>query len=369
MESKKMIAITWGWTWWHIFPLLWIYNHLKEKYNFIWVWEQWWIEEEIALNNNIHFLDISAWKLRRYFDIRNFFEPLKNLTWIVEWIYYILKYKIDIVFSKWWYVSIPLCISAKLLWKKIFVHESDTIWWVSNRLIWKLATKIFYTFPNEKIDWIKHILSWQLLNQELLTNINLDDSNKPSDVIDENEKLNVVVIAWSQWSTNIFNNLLNILPEVNDINFNIILWEKNLAFKDNFSNFENVTTYDFIEQKELWNIFKQSDIAITRAWATTLWELFYFWVHSIIIPLSWSAWNHQEKNWAFFKDNFWSDLILESKEKWDDEEKNIWEEILKLLNKYSWLRKHWLNLEGFDQALEIIDNEIEKIFEKKSENI
>jgi hypothetical protein len=29
----------------------------------------------------------------------------------------------------------------------------------------------------------------------LLTNINLDDSNKPSDVIDENEKLNVVVIA------------------------------------------------------------------------------------------------------------------------------------------------------------------------------
>lgn len=367
MENKKTIALTWGSTWWHTIPLLWIFNHLKEKYNFIWVWEQWWIEEEIAMNNNIKFLDISAWKLRRYFDIKNFFEPLKNLTWIVEWIYYILKYKIDIVFSKWGYVSIPLCLAAKLLWKKIFVHESDIIWWISNRLIWKLATKIFYTFPNEKIDWIKHILSWQLLNQEILEWINRNNKNELSNEIEENERLNIVVIAWSQWSTNIFNNLISILPELNEIDFNIILWEKNLHFKEEFDKFNNVTTYNFIEQKDLWKIFKKSDIAITRGWATTLWELFYFWVHSIIIPLTWSAWNHQEKNAIFFKENFWSNLILEEKEKDSEIEKNIWEELLNILKKYSVLRKHWLNLEWFEQALEIIEEEIENVLEEKKE--
>lgn len=358
MEQKKIIALTWWWTWWHIFPLLWLYNDLKEKYDFVWVWEEDWIEEEIAKKNNIKFLDISAWKIRRYFDFRNFYEPLKNLTWIFQWIYYIFKYKINIVFSKWGYVSIPLCLSAKLLWKKIFVHESDTIWWISNKIIGKLATKIFYTFPNEKIDWIKHILSWQLLNQEILEWIeNVFD-------ITENEKLNVVVIAWSQGSTNIFNNLIKILPDLQDIEFKIILWEKNIHFWQEFANFTNVKTYDFITQKELWKIFKNTDIAITRAWATTLWELFYFWIHSIIIPLKWSAWNHQEINWEYFRQNYWSDLILESSqdldEKWEETENKLALELFKILKKYKDLRKHWLNLKGFSNAINTISQELEK---------
>jgi len=354
MEQKKTIAITWGGTGWHIFPLLWLYNHLKDNYDFIWVWEQDWMEEEVAEKNNIKFLDISAWKIRRYFDIRNFYEPLKNLTWIFEWIYYILKYKIKIVFSKWGYVSIPLCLSAKLLWKKIFVHESDTIWWISNKIIWKLATKIFYTFPNEKIDWNKHILSWQLLNQEVLEWLDNGIS------ITENERLNVVVIAWSQWSTNIFNNLISILPDLSDIDFKIILWEKNLHFKESFSKFKNVITYDFVSQKELWKILKNSDIAITRAWATALWELFYFWIHSIIIPLSWSAWNHQEQNGEYFKVNFWSDLLLENKEDLEENENKLALDLYKLLKKYKDLRKHWLNLKWFSGACNVISEEIEK---------
>jgi UDP-N-acetylglucosamine:LPS N-acetylglucosamine transferase len=45
-------------------------------------------------------LDIPAGKIRRYFDLRNIYEPFKNLTGIFFGIYYIIKYKIDIIFSK-----------------------------------------------------------------------------------------------------------------------------------------------------------------------------------------------------------------------------------------------------------------------------
>ena len=74
IKEKECIALTWGSTWWHIFPLLATYNYLQEenKYDFIWVWEEWWLEEEIARKNKIPFLDIPAWKIRRYFDIKNF---------------------------------------------------------------------------------------------------------------------------------------------------------------------------------------------------------------------------------------------------------------------------------------------------------
>lgn len=348
-KIKKCIALTWWATWWHIFPLLSIYNYLKEEdnYDFIWVWEEWNLEEEIANQNNIAFLDIPAWKIRRYFDWKNFYEPLKNLTWIVFWIYYILKYKIDIVFSKWWYVSLPLCIAAFLLRKKIYIHESDIAWWIANQIISKLATKVFYTFENENTkndkDNKKYILSWQILNPELIDNLTDLD-------ISDNERLKVVVTWWSQWSTTIFSALLKILPDFKNIDFEVILWDKNIAFKKDFLKFLNVKTHDFLSQEKMWLLFKNTDIAITRWWATTLWELNMFWIHSIIIPLSSSAKDHQNKNAMYFKEKFWSDVL--------DENDNLEIELFRKIKKYQDLRKSWLNLDWFFDSLKIIKKEI-----------
>lgn len=339
------IALTWWWTWWHIYPLVSIYNFLKEDKNlkFVWVWEYNSLEEEEAIKNRIPFEDISAWKIRRYFDLRNLYEPLKNISGIIQWIEYIKKHNIDIIFSKWWYVSLPLCIAWKIMWKKIYVHESDIVPWVSNSIIWKLATKIFYTFQNDKIDWKKHIFIWQILNPELIDY--LDDVETI-----ENDNLNVMVIAWSQWSTRIFESLLKILPDLQDIKFHIILWEKNMHFRNDFKVFPNVVAHDFITQKRLWKIYKTIDIAITRWWATTLWELNNFWIHSIIIPLPESANNHQVENSKYFNEKFWSDIIYESN--------NMQLEIFRLLQKYKKLRKVWLNLDNFFEPLKKLKKEM-----------
>lgn len=348
MKEKNInIALTWGGTWGHIFPLLSTYNYLKDNknLNFYWIWEEQWLEFDIALENNIPFFHIPAWKLRRYFDFRNFFEPLKNITWIFFWIYFLIKYKINIVFSKWGYVSIPLCIAAFLLRKKIYIHESDTVPWLANKIVSKLATKVFYTFPNEKTELFpeKHIFVWQILNPEILEEI---ENTK----LDENMYLNVIVIAWSQGSTRIFESLLKVLPKLNFVDFTIILWEKNTHFRKDFIKYDNVRYFDFISQKDLWKILKQTDIAITRWWATTLWELTMFWIHSLIVPLKESAWNHQQKNAEFFHEKYWSEILEESE--------NLSENILKKLEKYKNLRKSWLNLKDFFKPLEIIENEI-----------
>lgn len=352
-KEKKVIALTWWATGWHVFPLLSVFNYFKEEndYNFLWFWEEWWLEEEIATKNKIKFIDIPAWKIRRYFDIRNFYEPLKNLSWIIFWIYYLKKEKVDIVFSKWWYVALPLCIAAFILRKKIYIHESDIVSWIVNRFIWRIADKVFYTFPNEKTErnWDKYILSWQILNPELLDNIeNLE--------IDQNEKLSVMIMAGSQWSTIIFEAMLNVLNHIEDIDFQVILWEKNMHFREDFKKYKNIMVHDFITQKRLWKILKQVDIAITRAWATSLWELNVFWIHSIIIPLEWSAWDHQNKNAQYFHENFWSDIIKES----DDLEI----EIYKKLQKYKSLWKSSLNLSKFFKPLQIIEKQIKNEFDK-----
>ncbi len=345
-ENKKTtIALTGGSTWGHVFPLASIYNYLKNEseYDFIWVWEEWSLEEEVAWKLVMRFVDIPAWKIRRYFDVRNFYEPLKNLTGIFFWIYYIIKYKIDIVFSKWWFVSLPLCIAAFIMRKKIYIHESDSISGLANKIIWKVATKIFYTFPNELIDNSKHIFTWQILNPALL--------EKVKDLsVWINTNLSVLVIAWSQWSTKIFETLIKILPDLWDIDFNVVLWEKNLHFRDNFKNFTNVKVHDFLTQEQMWLIMKNSDIAITRWWATTLWELNVFGIHAIIVPLPGSAWDHQEKNAQYFKDKYSSDVL--------DENNKFDIELFRKLQKYKALRKSWLHLDWFFKSLQIIEKEI-----------
>lgn len=345
-DWKKIIALT-GWaTWWHIFPLLSVYSYLKEEGNFefIWVWQEDSLEEEIAVKNRILFLDIPAGKIRRYFDLRNIYEPFKNLTGIFFGIYYIIKYKIDIIFSKWWYVALPLCIAGFLLRKRVFIHESDTVWWITNKIIEKFATKVFYTFPNEKIlkNPKKYIEAGQILNPDLL------ESLTDLDVV-ENERLSVLIIWWTQGSTTIFKAMLNILWDFSDVDFQVVLWEKNMHFREDFKKFPNILVHDFLTQKRLGKILKETDIAITRWWATTLWELTSFGVHSIIIPLKWSAGNHQEENAKYFHEKFWSDVLSED---------NLEIELRKRLESYKKLRKWWLNLEWFYDSLRVIEKEI-----------
>ncbi len=125
----------------------------------MWLGERESLEEKSALENDIEFHDISAGKIRRYFDWKNFYEPLKNFTGIFESLYYILKYKGNIVFSKGGFVSVPACIAAFILRKKIYIHESDSVMGLANKITSKLATKVFYSFTNEKtaIENNKHI--------------------------------------------------------------------------------------------------------------------------------------------------------------------------------------------------------------------
>lgn len=342
---KKTIALTWGGSGWHIIPLVSLHNYIKndEEYEFLWIGEEWNLEEEIADENDIFFLDIAAGKIRRYFDLRNFYEPLKNLTWICQWIYYILKYKIDIVFSKGWFVSFPLCIAAKILGKDIYIHESDVVGGLANKMIAKLATKVFYTFKNDEYaSKEKYIHTGQIVNEKLLLSLwNADVPNNP--------RLRVLVIAWSQWSTTIFENLIPILPDLKHVDFDIILWDKNLHFKEKLNNFTNTKVYNFVDQTRLGMLYKNCDIAITRAWATALWELYYFGIHSIIIPIT-QAWGHQIYNAEYFKKHVGSDIL--------DENENLSLEMFRKLKKYSFLRKKGLNLEWFMDPLKKIEKEI-----------
>lgn len=345
MGKAKKIIFTGGWTGGHITPIESLYNYIEEtsKNEYMWLWERESLEQQTASKLGIPFKDISAGKIRRYWSIKNLYEPLKNLTWIFESLYHIYKFKWEVVFSKGWFVSVPAVLAATILRKKIYIHESDSVMWLANKITSTFATKVFYSFPNKKSN--KHIHSGPIVNPVMLDTVK-------SLTKWENARLTVLVIAGSQGSQNIFEQLIKMLPDCTDIDFHIIMGtNSDTELKAKLWNFWNVKVYGYIPQKELSKLYVISDIAISRG-SSTLWELFYFGIHTIIIPLKATGGNHQYHNGKYFAENYGSDLL--------DEDENLSLEIFRKLQKYKNLRKTWLNLEGYLDGLNMIRDEIEE---------
>ena len=346
MKHTHKVMFAWWETWGHVMPLVSLATYLREEgeYEFIWLWQRNSLEEEMAEVHNIQFKSISAWKIRRYFDIRNFYEPLKNLTGIIESIIHILRFKPDYIFSKGWFVALPVCIAGWILRKPIYIHESDSIMGSSNKLSSCFAQKIFYTFPWKYIDNIKHIHCWPIMHPEMIDHVT-------SMEMEENDRLKILVIAGIQWSTKIFQALLDILKDCKDVDFHIILWNKNLHFRQKFLPFPNVELYDFLKPAKLWNLMQTCDIAITRG-SSTLWELMYFGIHCIVIPFKATWWDHQSSNAQYFHTKYGFDVL--------DEEKELSLKIFRKIQKYKDTRKSNLNLEGFFDGLHAIEKELKQ---------
>jgi UDP-N-acetylglucosamine:LPS N-acetylglucosamine transferase len=120
-----------------------------------------------------------------------------------------------------------------------------------------------------------------------------------------------LVTWWSQWSKFIYDKLLNYLKKNNSIHFNffVILWIKNLSFKNSFDKFSNVKTFDFLTQKQMWYLYSICDLWISRGSATLLAEQKLRNMKLIIIPLLWTWWNHQYYNWLFYEKTY-NDILI-----------------------------------------------------------
>ncbi len=114
MNRAKKIIFTGGGTGGHVTPIVSLYNYMSEESapQAMWLGERDSLESTAAEKLNIEFHEISAGRIRRYFDTRNFYEPLKNLSGFFQSLYYILRYKGNIVFSKGGFVSVPVCLAA-----------------------------------------------------------------------------------------------------------------------------------------------------------------------------------------------------------------------------------------------------------------
>lgn len=288
------IAIITGPTGGHFFPGLSIGERLRDKFDVVFfVPERDYIIKNLN-RRNFKYIIIPVAKITK----KNFiFSIFKFFLLVLFSIFIFLKERVSIVIGTGSYACVPYIFGAKILNKKILIHEQNFIPGKSTKILSRIANYIFLTFPNyDGLNKKKCIITGMpLLSQ-------FEEVYSKNDVINQLQIKNmktILVIGGSQGAWFINNLIVENLDYFKEKKFQIIhIAGKDKEYVERKFNEKNVEgkVYDFFyEMNKLYTI---ADYCICRAGAGTIVEIVEKEIPSFFIPYPYAG-GHQSKNASF----------------------------------------------------------------------
>ncbi len=323
MNSHKTLILVWGGTGWHVFPLLNLIQYIQKNIittselfsetSFRWIGESDSIESHLAATHEIPFSPIICGKLRRYFSFKTILVPFQILIGIFQSLVIIFDEKPTAIFSKWGYVSLPVAIAGWVLRVPVYLHESDSVPGLANRMVARFATGIFCTFHEAATFFASGKICgyWPLLPEDI--------SIISQEKIPRSLRTQLLVNCGSQGSSTIFDILIKMLETNNspsrDFDIHLVLGTKNPQYRKKFISFPNVEVYDFFyDQKDYFRLAYSCDIVVTRSWSS-IFEFEALGLHMILIPHPHTGNNHQYYNAKIFEKKGHECILQENLEK------------------------------------------------------
>ena len=283
----KRIVLTGGGTAGHVTPNIALLPKLKEEgYDIHYIGSYDGIERKLIEEFDIPYYGISSGKLRRYFDPKNFSDPLKVIKGYKEASALIKRLKPDVVFSKGGFVSVPVVLAAKRRGVPSIIHESDMTPGLANKICIPCAKRVCTNFPEtlKNIPGNKAVLTGSPIRQELF------EGNKEKGLTFcgfDNKKPVLLIIGGSLGSQVVNEAVRSILPELLE-QFQIIHLCGKGKVDSSLNGTKGYVQFEYIKQ-ELTDLFAASDLIISRAGANAICEILALRKPNILIPLSAAA--------------------------------------------------------------------------------
>jgi UDP-N-acetylglucosamine--N-acetylmuramyl-(pentapeptide) pyrophosphoryl-undecaprenol N-acetylglucosamine transferase len=306
------IVFTGGGTAGHVTPNVALISRLrKEGWDIHYIGSDQGIEKELIREIGVPFHAVSAGKLRRYFDLKNFRDPFRVAKGIFEAYRCIKKIKPDVVFSKGGFVAVPVVIAGWLNRVPVVIHESDMTPGLANRLSIPFASKVCVTFPETlgALKGRKAVHTGLPIRDELLGG----DANKGLRLCDfVRGKPVLLVVGGSQGSRAINEVVRDNLPSLLK-RFQVV----HLCGKGNaVAEYDRLPGYRQFEYAtgELPHLMAMADVVVSRAGATALSEFLALRKPMVLIPLPLSASRgDQLKNAQSFAQNGYAEVLTEER--------------------------------------------------------
>ncbi|MBO5094056.1 MAG: undecaprenyldiphospho-muramoylpentapeptide beta-N-acetylglucosaminyltransferase [Lachnospiraceae bacterium] len=280
----KKIVLTGGGTAGHVTPNIALLPSLKEAgYDVHYIGSYDGIEKRLIEDYEIPYYGISTGKFRRYFDLKNFTDPLRVLKGYSEARKILKQICPDVIFSKGGFVSVPVVRAAHSLGIPCIIHESDMTPGLANKLCIPVAEKVCCNFPEtlQLLPAEKAVLTGSPIRAELRQGNRIAaldlcgfTANKPV----------VMVIGGSLGAAAINKTVREALPKLLE-DFQVI----HICGKEKIDNLLlNVPGYKQFEyvKAELKDLFALADVVISRAGANAICELLALRKPNVLIPLS-----------------------------------------------------------------------------------
>jgi UDP-N-acetylglucosamine--N-acetylmuramyl-(pentapeptide) pyrophosphoryl-undecaprenol N-acetylglucosamine transferase len=281
----KKILLTGGGTAGHVTPNIALIPGLKDMgLDVHYAGTRKGMERGLIAKTGVPYHCISAGKLRRYFDLKNFTDMFRIGLGFLQALALMIKLRPSIVFSKGGFVSCPVVWAAWLFRIPVIIHESDITPGLANKLSIPFAKKICFSFPETEahLPAVKREMTGLPVRAELFRG---DAEYGKKFCGFDDAKPVIVVIGGSLGAQAINEAVRGALDKlVDDFNVCHICGKGGTApgARKGYCQFEYVSD-------ELPNIFAMADIVISRAGATALFEFLALRKPALLIPLGTTA--------------------------------------------------------------------------------
>lgn len=282
---KPVIVLTGGGTAGHVTPNLALIPTLQDAGCRIeYIGSKGGMEEHMVARMDVPYHTVLSGKLRRYFSLKNFFDPFKVLIGIVQSYFLLRKLNTSVVFSKGGFVALPVVIGAWLNQIPVIAHESDMSPGLANRLSFPFVTKICVTFAaakkyfkqTDKVMVTGTPIRAQLLQGNKANGLRICGFNQ--------EKPCLLIVGGGQGSIAINQSIRQTLDYLSQ-NFQVIHLCGKGKVDESLINHANYYQLEYANE-ELADLFAAADYVISRAGANSLYEILVLEKPHILIPLS-----------------------------------------------------------------------------------
>ena len=367
------VLLSGGGTGGHVYPAIAIANRIKEQYpdaEIIFVGTEKGIESEIVPKYGYELKTVTVQGFKRKIDFDNVKRVFKLFKGLEQSRKVVKKFKPDVVIGTGGYVSGPVLFNAAMSKVPTVIHEQNSFPGVTNKILSKVVTRVLTSFedsherfPEGSRD--KLVLTGNPVRKEILVaRKNIARKNLG---ISEDKKM-VLCYGGSGGSEEI-NDAMKVVIEnmvKEDIAF---IFDTGKYYYEEFTKsieYLNLKPYQQVVPylEDMANALAASDLVIGSAGAISLAEITALGKPSIIIPMAYTAENHQEYNAKSIESKGAGIAILEK----DLTPKTLNETVFRLLGD----RELLIDMEnaskkiGKPEAIDLICDEIIKIYEEKN---
>lgn len=304
------ILFTGGGTGGHLYPIIAVAQELKRLAKIEKIVElelffagSVFLGKEQLEKEGIVIVPIVTGKWRRYFSLQNFIDLLKIPIGILQAFWRVFFIMPDLVFSKGGYGALPVILAAVIFRIPIVLHDSDAVPGRVNRFSSYFVKHIGIAFKGAEDYFPKEKTAY--VGVPLRKDIFGGDMEKARRALGIETNIPVIgIMGGSQGAQKINETVFEALKELT-VNFEVI----HQTGKDNFEDAKTQASIilekdhkdhyhplAFLDDSMLRNFYLTSDLIVSRAGASSIYEIAAWGKPSILIPIEKSAQNHQLKN-------------------------------------------------------------------------